>query len=165
MTDKFKKRVREHAEKHGMTYQAARQQLETGPSRAREPRVARATLYTGENVTIEVVREGDGWGPRSAQDGKLFRRANFVALGDEVLKDRHATATAYKFPPRTGSGTRPSRRRRPCTRGSTTPGASRTRSSNSASNSPAAPSRRPGTRRGATTPLLETTDTRSLSTT
>ena len=29
MTDKFKKRVREHAEKHGMNYQAARQQLET----------------------------------------------------------------------------------------------------------------------------------------
>ena len=30
MTDKFKKRVREHAEKHGMSYQAALQQLTAG---------------------------------------------------------------------------------------------------------------------------------------
>jgi len=37
MTDKFKKRVREHAEKHGMSYQAARQQMETRDGPAAEP--------------------------------------------------------------------------------------------------------------------------------
>lgn len=90
MTDKFKKRVREHAAKHGMSYQAARQQMDRADAPTPEVRVATATLYTGEEVTFEVVRDGDAdpWRPRSQKDQELFRSAGVVTVDGQVVKSR-----------------------------------------------------------------------------
>ena len=53
MTDKFKKRVREHAEKHGMSYQAARQQLE------REGDASFADFFSDFELIAEALADPD----------------------------------------------------------------------------------------------------------
>lgn len=68
MTDKFKKRVREHATKHGMSYQAALQQLET-PLR----------LAKGDHLALEWEEAAgeqfaDGSGSVSLGDITAFRK-------------------------------------------------------------------------------------------
>lgn len=54
MTDKFKKRVREHAEKHGMSYQAAQQQL-SKPDALRELLQERITTHPGDSEIYDAL--------------------------------------------------------------------------------------------------------------
>lgn len=52
MSDKFKKRVREHAEKHGMSYQTARQQLEAADRKRTEGKVPRFALRKDDPLRV-----------------------------------------------------------------------------------------------------------------
>lgn len=96
MTDKFKKRVREHAEKHNMSYQAALQQLTPSDAEGGGLEVfeAQAVLYNGETTTLRLSMIGGLWHPLGEEAPDKFHNANRVVLPDgTVIKDRNGVTT------------------------------------------------------------------------
>lgn len=96
MTDKFKSRVRMHAKKHGMSYQAARQQLTQSDAEGSGAEVfeAHAVLYNGETTTFRLSMIGGMWHPLGEEAAEKFRTADRVVLPDgTVIKNREGATT------------------------------------------------------------------------